>query len=159
MCDAFRKRSDRRSFVFVATFLVFSSMSAIKACQEKVQGIDSGRIDKLFSRKNRVAWCIVPFDSKRRGPEERAEMLERLGFTRFAYDWRDEHVASFDAEIDALSRRGIALQAFWVPNAQLGPRNGEDPRPASQAQDPNAIVGVARHGRGYRRAWPASQTS
>lgn len=46
----------------------------------------------LFARDNLVAWCIVPFDAKKRGPEERAAMLKRLGFTRFAYDWRAEHI-------------------------------------------------------------------
>ena len=33
----------------------------------------------LLAPTNLVAWCIVPFDTKKRGPEERAEMLERLG--------------------------------------------------------------------------------
>ena len=58
-------------------------------------------------RENLVAWCIVPFDSKKRAPEERAAMLERLGFRHFAYDWRAEHIPTFDAEIDALKRHGI----------------------------------------------------
>ena len=31
-----------------------------------------------------VAWCIVPFDSRKRTPEERIAMLERLGFKRYA---------------------------------------------------------------------------
>src|SRR5262245_25393483 len=53
----------------------------------------------LFSRGNLIAWCIVPFDSKKRGPEERATMMKRLGFERFAYDWRAEHVPTFDAEV------------------------------------------------------------
>ena len=74
--------------------------------------------DKLFGRDNLVAWCIVPFDAKKRGPEERAAMLKRLGFARFAYDWRAEHIASFDAEMEALKRHGIRLEAFWFP-AQL----------------------------------------
>src|SRR3954463_13344988 len=69
----------------------------------------------LFDRGNLVAWCIVPFDGKRRGPEERAAMLERLGFRHFAYDWRADHVPSFDAEMDALKRHGIELSAFWFP--------------------------------------------
>ena len=30
---------------------------------------------KLFDKHNLVAWCIVPFDAKNRGPSERAEML------------------------------------------------------------------------------------
>src|SRR4051812_8327705 len=71
--------------------------------------------DPPFDRDNLVAWCIVPFDAKKRGPEERAAMLERLGFKRFAYDWRAEHVPTFDAELDALEKRGITLSAFWFP--------------------------------------------
>ncbi|HKI20992.1 MAG TPA: TIM barrel protein, partial [Isosphaeraceae bacterium] len=73
----------------------------------------------LYSRENLVAWCIVPFDSKRRTPEERAAMLERLGFRRFAYDWRAEHIPSFDAELEALKRHGIRLDAFWVAPGEL----------------------------------------
>lgn len=69
----------------------------------------------LFDQQNLTAWCVVPFDAKKRGPEERAAMLQRLGFTRFAYDWRAEHVPTFDAEIEALQRRGIELVAWWFP--------------------------------------------
>ena len=32
----------------------------------------------LFDRDNLVAWCIVPFDAKKRGPEARVEMLKNL---------------------------------------------------------------------------------
>lgn len=73
----------------------------------------------LFARENLIAWCIVPFDAKRRGPEERAAMLERLGIKHFAYDWRAEHVPTFDAEVEALQRHGIALDAFWVAPGEL----------------------------------------
>ncbi len=73
----------------------------------------------LFARDNLIAWCIVPFDSKKRGPEERAAMLERLGFRHFAYDWRAEHIPTFDAEIDALKRHGVSLDAFWVAPGEL----------------------------------------
>jgi len=76
-------------------------------------------VPKLFARENLIAWCIVPFDSKKRGPEERAAMLERLGFKHFAYDWRAEHISTFDAEIEALNRHKIALDAFWVAPGEL----------------------------------------
>ena len=69
---------------------------------------------RIFDRDNLIAWCIVPFDSKHRGPEDRAAMLQRLGFKHFAYDWRAEHIPTFDAEVEALKRRGVALDAFWV---------------------------------------------
>lgn len=71
----------------------------------------------LFARTNLVAWCIVPFDTRKRTPEQRAELLEQLGVKRLAYDWRSEHVPTFDAEIAALDRRGIELTAWWFPAA------------------------------------------
>jgi putative heme-binding domain-containing protein len=70
---------------------------------------------RLFAQDNLIAWCIVPFDSQKRGPEERAAMLQRLGFTKFAYDYRAEHVPTFDAEMDALKKRNIELTAWWFP--------------------------------------------
>ena len=73
----------------------------------------AARAKELFRRDNLVAWCIVPFDARKRGPEERADMMERLGLRHYAYDWRQEHVPTFDEEWDAIGRHGIALDAFW----------------------------------------------
>ncbi|MBS0263406.1 MAG: hypothetical protein JSS02_15800 [Planctomycetes bacterium] len=70
---------------------------------------------KLYNRQNLVAWCIVPFDAKKRGPVERVAMLERLGFRHYAYDWRDEHVPTFETEVLELKRRGIELTSVWFP--------------------------------------------
>src|SRR5476651_791860 len=71
----------------------------------------------LFAKNNLAAWCIVPFDAKKRGPEERAAMLEKLGFSHFAYDYRSEHIPTFDAEIEALKRHQIELSAWWFPGS------------------------------------------
>lgn len=67
----------------------------------------------LFVKDNLVAWCIVPFDAAGRGPEQRAAMLEALGLKKFAYDWREPHVPTFEDEIVALRRHGIELTAYW----------------------------------------------
>jgi hypothetical protein len=67
----------------------------------------------LFARDNLVAWCVVPFDAAKRGPAERAEMLQRLGISKLAYDWRQEHVPTFEQEILELKKRGIEYFAFW----------------------------------------------
>ena len=67
----------------------------------------------IFARSNLVAWCIVPFDSKKRSPAERAEMVAKLGFTKVAYDWRPEHVAEFETEILEYKKRGLDYFAFW----------------------------------------------
>lgn len=67
-----------------------------------------------FEMENLVAWCIVPFDAKNRGPEERVEMLKRLGIRRIAYDWRDHHIAQFDKELSLYKQNNIDLTGFWV---------------------------------------------
>jgi hypothetical protein len=71
--------------------------------------------ESLLAPGNLHAWCAVPFDARRRTPEQRAEMLADLGFRRFAYDWRTEDIPTFDAEIDALKAREIELLAWWLP--------------------------------------------
>ena len=76
---------------------------------------EAAPVPGLFARTNLVAWCIVPFDAKKRGPEERAAMLERMNVKRLAYDYRTEHIPTFDAEMDALQRHGIELTAWWFP--------------------------------------------
>ena len=63
--------------------------------------------------ENLAAWCIVPFDAKKRGPAERAQMLKDLGIRRSAYDWRNEHVAQFEDEILQYKKHGIEFFAFW----------------------------------------------
>jgi sugar phosphate isomerase/epimerase len=70
----------------------------------------------LFARTNLLAWCIVPFDERKRGPEERAAMLEWLGFRMFAYDYRPEHIPTFDTEMEKLKQYHVRLLAWWFPN-------------------------------------------
>jgi len=90
----------------------FRALVAILLLPLAASGVDPSG---LFARTNLVAWCIVPFDAKKRGPEERAAMLERLGFRLFAYDYRAEHIPTFDAELEALQRHHIRLLAWWFP--------------------------------------------
>ena len=71
----------------------------------------------VFARDNLVAWCIVPFDAKKRTPAQRAEMLDRIGVRRLAYDWRDQHLPAFEQELAELAKRRIELTAVWFPGA------------------------------------------
>jgi hypothetical protein len=94
-----------------------TSPSAVSRAAEPVDV--AARAKELFRRDNLVAWCIVPFDAKKRGPEERAAMMENLGLKHFAYDWRPEHIPTFDEEWDALAKHGVALDAFWTTPPDL----------------------------------------
>jgi len=86
------------------------------------EAVDSpgGKTD-LCAPENLTAWCVVPFDAKKRGPEERAEMLQRLGFKHFAYDWRAKDVPTFDAEVEAVQKHGIEFTAWWFPGDANSP--------------------------------------
>lgn len=75
----------------------------------------------IYAKPNLAAWCVVPFDASRRGPVERAAMLKQLGFTKLAYDWRDEHVPTFEQEIQCLQAQDIELFAFWCPGFDSPP--------------------------------------
>ena len=77
--------------------------------------------EELFAPDNLHAWCAVPFDAKQRGPAERAEMLQKLGFKRFVYDWRAKDIPTFDAEIEALKKHGVELAAWWSPTSARDP--------------------------------------
>lgn len=72
-----------------------------------------GELTDPLDKDNLVAWCIVPFDAKKRGPEERTQLLVELGLKKCAYDWRAEHVPQFEEEILQYQRHGIEFFAFW----------------------------------------------
>ncbi len=92
------------------------ALTAVVAFLSSPQATQAAEKD-LFARDNLVAWCVVPFDAKKRGPEERAQMLDRLQLGRLAYDWRAEHVPTFDTEVETMKRHGIEITAWWFPGS------------------------------------------
>ena len=95
-----------------------TKVASASGAKRRPAGIKA-RCRELFAKDNLVAWCVVPFDANKRGPKERAEMLRRLGFTKLAYDWRAEHVSTFEEEILELKRNGIELSAFWSEHPDM----------------------------------------
>ncbi len=86
--------------------------------------------ESLFAAPNLLAWCIVPYDALNRTPVERMAMLKRLGFTQYAWDWRQRHLKDLPEEIKAARDAGIQMRAvwLWVDNktdqpGHLGPAN------------------------------------
>ncbi len=74
----------------------------------------------VFLKENLAAWCIVPYDRAKRGPEERASMLESLGVKKLVYDYRNEHIPQWDEEMEALKRHGVELTGWWFPSSLNG---------------------------------------
>ena len=105
----------RRESVLLRLLIVISTFGAFVVHSLGAAGQESNRktAPNVFRRENLVAWCIVPFDGKKRGPAERAEMVKQLGLKRIAYDWRDEHIPTFEQEILEYKKRGLDYFAFW----------------------------------------------
>ena len=134
--------SPRSGALWAVAFLLLASMRIAPALADDPPKPDpKSTTARLFGRDNLVAWCIVPFDSKKRSPEDRAEMLRRLGFKHFAYDWRAEHVPTFDAEVEALKKNGVDLSAFWLAPGEL---NADSRRILTRSSD---IMSMPNSGR------------
>ncbi|TWT66049.1 DUF6797 domain-containing protein [Allorhodopirellula solitaria] len=93
--------------LFLSTLCVLALFAGL------TEWVDAAEPTDLLRDENLVAWCIVPFDAAQRSPEERAVMLNELGISRCAYDWREKNVPTFEQEILAYKRHGIEFFAFW----------------------------------------------
>ena len=98
------KKRNRIAFVLLIFY--------ISGCGSKIQGTKI-KNDMLFSQKNLLAWCTVPYDNKKRNSEERALMLKELGFTSFAYDWREPDLPNMETEFVTLKKNNIRLKSVW----------------------------------------------
>ena len=108
-----------RRLVF-AFCVSFAALSPFATRHTRAQTDDTAAKPKVvdpFAIDNLVAWCIVPFDDRDRTPTERAEMLVRLGLKRYAYDYRANHIPTFDDEMKAIKKHGIELTAWWFPTS------------------------------------------
>lgn len=125
--------------LFAASVLIlapsaFPSIPGARAAEETT-------IPENFRRENLVAWCIVPFDAKQRGPTERAKMIRDLGMKRVAYDWRSKHIPEFEAEILQYKQHGIEYFAFWSWHDSMEPlirKHGIKPQIWAMCRQPQA---------------------
>ena len=92
----------------IALALIVGLAAASRAADEpEPTPLPAVKGGSLFAKPNLLAWCIVPFDAKNRGPAERVQMLLKLGITRVAYDWRAKHVPTWDEEMELYKKHGI----------------------------------------------------
>jgi len=123
-------------------------LTTILLCRAEVaEAEDSTATPTLFAHENLVAWCIVPFDSEKRGPAARAEMLSRLGIGRVAYDWRKEHVATFEEEILEYKNHNLEYFAFWSWHPSMEPlirKHGIHPQIWMTTPSPEAETQAAK---------------
>lgn len=94
-------------YLCLALVILFTSN-----CGTKLQGTKSNN-NMLFAKNNLLAWCIVPYDSKKRSSEERALMLKELGITSIAYDMRTNDLPNMETEFVTLKKHNIQMKGIW----------------------------------------------
>lgn len=81
----------------------------------KVTNIKNATNNKVvFQENNLIPWSIVGFDIKERTPKERIEMLQRLGFSRYAYGNRPKHIPTMGQEWELAKTNNIKIDAVWL---------------------------------------------
>lgn len=97
-----------------AALIAFVPAMAQPSSEQKPAANPRSRGQVLCAPSNLLAWCIVPYDQKHRSPAERIAMLQRLGFTQYAWDWRQQHLKDLPGEIRLARANGIRLRAVWL---------------------------------------------
>ncbi|GGK10698.1 hypothetical protein GCM10007962_01030 [Yeosuana aromativorans] len=67
-----------------------------------------------FRKSNLIPWSIVGFDVKERTPQQRIDMLKRLGLKRYAYGNRPKHVPTMGLEWQLAKDNDIKIDAVWL---------------------------------------------
>ncbi len=132
------------------SFCIFAAILASAGFPGSLLADDPNNGGENFHRDHLIAWCIVPFDAKQRGPKARAEMVRGLGLSHMAYDWRDVHVPTFEDEILQYKKHQIEFFAFWGWHDAFEPliaKHGIHPQiwimfgsPASGTQEEKVMV-------------------
>lgn len=66
------------------------------------------------NRENLYPWCIVAYDSVKRSPEKRIALIKELGFSSYAYDWRQHHLGNTYQELQVAEKNEIKVMSVWL---------------------------------------------
>ncbi|MEZ4776780.1 MAG: AP endonuclease [Bacteroidia bacterium] len=98
----------------ITFFLSIFTLMAVSCVTDNEQHGESVASKFTLEPGDVFAWCIVPFDSVRRSPEARIDMLKSLGINAYAYDWRAEHLPEMTHELTLAEEKGIHIQGVWM---------------------------------------------
>jgi len=72
------------------------------------------QVTERIQMRDTYPWCIVAYDSLERSPVQRISMLKDLGFTKYAYDWRDRHLQDTSHELELARENNIDIISVWL---------------------------------------------
>lgn len=89
----------------VKVFLLSIILSTLSCSKQVAHSIE---MDSVYP------WCIVAFDSLERSPAQRIELLQELGFTKYAYDCDLKYLDDMDTEFQLAAAADIEITAVWM---------------------------------------------
>ncbi len=113
----------KANLLFFAVILIFACSPPEEGRSSVSQDVKSASTQKssplekekdIVDLENIFAWCIVPFDSVGRSPQERIDMLKRLGIKKYAYDWREKHLSTMKEELTLAKENDIEVISVWL---------------------------------------------
>ena len=75
----------------------------------------------LGADENLVAWAFLNYEPEGRSPEERAQMLQRLGFTKCGYEGHPHLIGQLEEHIIAYRKYNIELIGIYLEIRQANP--------------------------------------
>ncbi|WP_397447597.1 sugar phosphate isomerase/epimerase family protein [Polaribacter sp. R77954] len=99
---------------YIKTFIEVVFWLALFMLFSGCKSVDAKNSNKLFQKDNLIPWSIVGFDVKERTPIQRLEMLERLGYTQYAYGYRPKHIPTMLQEWQLAKEKNIKIKAVWL---------------------------------------------
>lgn len=96
----------KKQILRASTCLLLAMVLIVSSCQVEAQKADN------FAKENLHAWAFELFD-KDRSPEERAQLLKRVGFTKIGFVVNGKLVDQFDAHVGAYKKAGIEIVSVW----------------------------------------------
>ncbi|OBQ51947.1 hypothetical protein VQ01_14515 [Tamlana sp. s12] len=59
-------------------------------------------------------WCIVSFDSLERQPKERIAMLKAMGFSKYGYNWKENHLSYIEEEFALAKANDLEIVSIFL---------------------------------------------
>lgn len=86
-------------YFFLICFVIFSCAKQTKS---------SHSFEEL------TPWCIVNFDSLERSPIDRINMLKKMGFTKYGYEWDERHLIEMKEEFTLAKENNIEIMSIFL---------------------------------------------
>ncbi|MBU2949675.1 sugar phosphate isomerase/epimerase [Tamlana agarivorans] len=74
----------------------------------------NGQSKKQIEINDIFPWCVVSFDALERQPQDRISMLKAMGFSKYGYNWREEHLDYIQEEFALAKENDMDIESIFL---------------------------------------------